>query len=931
MAPQGSTSGAGPAGPTTLDEALQALRKKWDHLALRGFNADCFVLPGAGSAAGFSAGAPALNRGGGGNAWRGLGLETLAEVPSWLPIPERLPGRAANRAWWRASEHGPAQAAWMEALGIGPGTAAVAATAVSGGILAATYGRCRFLASKEPGHLFKGKPSKQGELTATNRVKAPEPVAAFADGTAAFLSDRATGATSVPDVALFVHDTVHLAPVGVIPLSGAKHGQTIQRPLSVVSLQAATSSSAFNMQACVAALERLVVVFSWQMATSGTGEIGAIQLQLLGGRVDEVRWGENNREVLKSAAFTAAGPLAPVAVLLERKKEGPAVEVYTREATGYSIREIIPIAAGPPPTPGAPMPRGALHGRLVVWAVAGCRTVDFARVPELAVDDAGGSGDASAGTGGSKGAAVAFARARQQAKKSKLRLGEDGSAGLDMEATNWGYLIEEVAEEPGQPSLKAGCMIIAIAGQALHGLEEEVMNWRFGRGFGDGAEITYLAADHAGMVLAAEKASTEAPMEAPKDTPKAAEGATKRLTQARWKVEFPARLEAWCVAHAREPPRLLAVVDNRIYISDLAEDRPVVKDVLAGLVRPPLKRPALQISLLDSAAGDVLLVGVAKGVQIWRVPALLKPILDVKSAAAPELLATVPISGRCSFGNASLGLALGAESFGWLGLELTGAGESGGNVDLWQWFSAIRKPAPPLPAAARGRVTNSTDATPGEGDTVARILTGAGAVVDKLGAALRRGVTLVPSVTQSFAAKDSAALLRAWVGKLPDTDGEILYAAANDAEKGLADGIRELRTWIRVEGGKAANISVAARADDARAVSQWSEECRRSIIWPLQAAFEAEPSDHEEGDEDEDAPATGGLRFPLLAAASQAAVAAKAAAKGAAKGAAKAAASPASAPVAATEASTDRPMSARERAAAAAAARAAAATEEAMG
>lgn len=798
--------------------------------------------------------------------------------------------------------------------------------------MAATYGRCRFLASKEPGHLFKGKPSKQVELSATNRVAAPEPVVPFSDGTAAFLSDRASGVASVPDVALFVHDMVNCAPVGMIPMSGAKHGQTIQRPLSVVSLRSATGSSAFNMQACVAALERLVVVFSWQMATSGTGELGTIQLQLLGGRVDEVRWGEDNKEVLKSAAFTAAGPLAPVAVLLERKKEGPAVEVYTREATGYTIREIIPIAAGPPPTPGAPMSRGALHGRLAIWAVAGSRTVDFVPVPELTtVASTEGGREAGAAAGCSKGAAAAFACARQAAKKTKLRLGEDGGAGLDMEATNWGYLIEEVAEEPGQPNLKAGCVIIAIAGQALHGLEEDVMNWRFGRGFGDGAQVTYLPADLAGMVLAAEKASTESPMEAPKDMPKGAEGATKRLTQARRKVEFPARLEVWCVAYARDPPRLLAVVDNRLYMSDLAEDRPVVKDILAGVVRPPLKRPARQISLLDAAAGDVLLVGIAKGVQIWRVPALLKPILDVKSAAAPELLATVPISGRCSLGNASLGLALGAESFGWVGLELTGVGESGGNVDLWQWFSAIRKPTPPFPAAARGRVTNRADVAPGEGDTVAQTLTDAGAAVDKVGAALCRGVTLVRPVTEcERATKDSAALLRAWVGRLPDADGETLYTAANEAEKCLANGVRELRTWIRTEAGKAANISVAARADDARAVSQWSEECRRSIIWPLQSAFEAEPSDHEGGEDDEDAPPPAGLRFPLLAAASQTAAAAKAAAK--------AAAAPAAAPVAPTPAaeapspaSTERPMSARELAAAAAAARAAAAMGEAMG
>uniref|UniRef100_A0A7S4RRL2 Uncharacterized protein n=1 Tax=Alexandrium monilatum TaxID=311494 RepID=A0A7S4RRL2_9DINO len=916
-----------------LDEALRGLQRNWEQLAIRGLSPDCFVGAAGEAAEGVDGAAPALaaaSSSAASSSWRGISVLALSGVAASLPIGERLPARAASRAWWRASEYGPARDAWLKAMGNVGATSAATAAAGMGGVLAASYGRARFLASRAAAELFRGKPAEQGELAATNRVKAPEPAVAFCDGTAALLLDRASGVSSVPDVALAVYDMVSRVPIGSIALSGAKHGQTIQKPLAVASLQAAGSGSAFNAQACVAALERLVVVFSWQVMSSGAGEYGTFQLQMFGGRVDELRWGEGGKEVLRSAAFVGQGPNSPVAVLMEVTKAGPIVEVYTRDASGYGLREILPIAAGPAPQPGVTPPRGALHGNLAVWAVAGTRAVEFVPLPELMPSSlaAGGGSEgeapgAGAGAGGGKGGAgAAFARARQAAKKTKLKLGSDGGAGLDMEATRWGYLVEDVSDDPGQPDLKAGVLIIAIAGQVLHGLEDEdVMNWRFGRSFGEGVELTYLPAEYASSVIAADKASGDAEPEEASAKPQA--GPTKRLTQARMKVELPMKLEAWTVAAHREPPRLVALIDNRLHLSDLCEDRPLLKDVLSGVVRAPHKRPATRLAVLDGSAGDVLLAGIAKAVLIWRVPALIAPLVGSKPAQ-PELLAAVPMPGRCTFCSAASGLALGADAFGWLTAELSGAGEPGGNLDVWQWWSGRRKPLPPLPTAARGRST-APAAAEGEGDVVAQTLTAAGSAVDAVAKAMRRGATRVPLPALGGSAKDQVGPLRSWATKLPDEDGEALYAAANEAEKTMAEGVRELRRWMRTEGGKAASILVAARADDAKAVSRWAEECRRSVIWPLQAAFEAEPSDHEDADEEEQpAAGPGGLRFPHLArahaeaqarAAAASAPAAPAAASGGstAPGGGAAASAPAGA--------GDRPMTARERAAAAAAAR----------
>lgn len=904
-----------------MDKALNGLQQGWSKLAMRGLSPDCFVGGGEGGA---DAAALALAGGSGvasGGEWRGIGILTLAAIPAWLPVTDRLGVRGANRAWWRASEHGPSRQAWVDSLS-GSAISATELSSAAGGVVGACHGRYKFMASKAEGTLYKGKPSNRDDLLSINRLKAPEPCVAFWDATAALLLDKAPAVESVPDVVLAVYDMVTCVPVGSISLAKAQHGQTIQRPLSVLSLQAASGGGAFQAQACVAALERLVVVFSWQLGTSGNSESSDFQLQLLGGRVDEVRWGDfkkegnHKKETLKCASFAGVGPSAPVAVLLDNAREGPWVEIYMRGGGGlgsdpaaYTMREIVPIGLGAPSTPPA---QAKLFGNVAVWTVAGVKTVDFVTLPET-LAAAAGDGDAAAAGGGGGGAhgggVAAFARAKKHVKSTKLKLNEEGGAGLDMEATPWGYLVEEVDKDPGQADIKAGDCIISIGGQTLHGLEEEAMEWRFGRSFAEGAEVLILPKEHFQIVQAQDKKGAAA-AEVP-----AVGGPSTRLTQARRHVDMPTRVETWIVAADRTPPRLIVVADNRMLVADLDEDKPFAHDVLSGVIRPPYKRPTTRLALLDGGAGDIIVAGVSKGCLVWRVPALTAS-LTAKAPAKPELLAQVNLPPNANFLSATVGLSLGAQPVGWMGVEMCGASDT---FDVYHWFPGRTKPLPPLPATVRGRTGNATIER-GEGDTVAKTLTVCGAAVDAVVGIAKRSATLVPAPKEGR--ELTVEVLRSWVSQLPDAAGEELYKIINDAEKVLADGVRDLRIWIRTE-GKAPTMAAAARADDARGVSKWAENCRRQIIWPLQAAFEEgesapidpEPEDHEiEGNT--------GPRFPLLAAASAAALAAKNAAKAPAQPAPAPTPAPAAQAAAApaAEAVPTAPLSAAERRARAAAA-----------
>lgn len=105
--------------------------------------------------------------------------------------------------------------------------------------------------------------------------------------------------------------------------------------------------------------------------------------------------------------------------------------------------------------------------------------------------------------------AAAFVGHKWQSLRScSLRVGSEGGAGLDLEACDFGYLVDAVEATPGQePSLSAGSVVIAIDGVQLFGLEEEAMEAAFGSRFCDAARLMLADADE----LRKAKASAAAP------------------------------------------------------------------------------------------------------------------------------------------------------------------------------------------------------------------------------------------------------------------------------------------------------------------------------------------------------------------------------------------------------------------------------------
>jgi len=251
---------------------------------------------------------------------------------------------------------------------------------------------------------------------------------------------------------------------------------------------------------------------------------------------------------------------------------------------------------------------------------------------------------------------------------------------------------------------------------------------------------------------------------------------------------------------------------------------------------------------LDSE-GDVLLVGVAKGVLLWRVPALVAQLGSTQSIGAlgePELLAAVPMPMRCTFSSGAIGFGLGAAPLGWVGLQLTGPGFDGtGNLDLWQFYKGNESPPPAMPSTVRYK------SNAGSQDIVAKAMRTSGEAIDKLAETLRKA-----NDCRGIVAAGGVASLRAWAVALSEREAEALYAAANGAEQTLAEAVRELRRWLRAAGHGRTGTKAAAKADGARTLAKWAEDCRRSVVWPLQVAFEADDTGAEgpagDGEEDDD-------------------------------------------------------------------------------
>lgn len=98
----------------------------------------------------------------------------------------------------------------------------------------------------------------------------------------------------------------------------------------------------------------------------------------------------------------------------------------------------------------------------------------------------------------------------QSLRSCGLRLRGEAGAGLDMEASNLGYLVDAVEEDPGQEpgGLCSGAVIVEIAGVRLHGLEEDALEEAFGGHFKDGARLLLLDADELRKATSARDRST---------------------------------------------------------------------------------------------------------------------------------------------------------------------------------------------------------------------------------------------------------------------------------------------------------------------------------------------------------------------------------------------------------------------------------------
>lgn len=79
----------------------------------------------------------------------------------------------------------------------------------------------------------------------------------------------------------------------------------------------------------------------------------------------------------------------------------------------------------------------------------------------------------------------------QTLRSCSLRVCADGGAGLDLQASEFGYLVEGVEATPGQdPQLCAGSVVIEIGGLKLMDLEEDALEAAFGSRFQDAAPLT---------------------------------------------------------------------------------------------------------------------------------------------------------------------------------------------------------------------------------------------------------------------------------------------------------------------------------------------------------------------------------------------------------------------------------------------------------
>lgn len=132
----------------------------------------------------------------------------------------------------------------------------------------------------------------------------------------------------------------------------------------------------------------------------------------------------------------------------------------------------------------------------------------------------------------------------QTLRKCSLRVDADAGAGLEMEEGDFGYLVEEIAEKPGQDVvLQPRDVIVAVAGERLLGLPGDRLASTFGAHFEDGVEVLLASHDELREAQIERESNEECPCEEPGDedqAPVEASANYELLRRAPSSTEYPA-------------------------------------------------------------------------------------------------------------------------------------------------------------------------------------------------------------------------------------------------------------------------------------------------------------------------------------------------------------------------------------------------------
>jgi len=171
--------------------------------------------------------------------------------------------------------------------------------------------------------------------------------------------------------------------------------------------------------------------------------------------------------------------MAPVPVVKALKVGRPRPRVENREAT--KVKPLVVSVAIPKPSNS---PDGVAEGLTRVSRSAASSTEDeAARRPRL-----------QQASPALRQLSVQFpGSAWESWDTCRLRVDAESGAGLEMEATQYGYLVDEIDEGAGQESaLQPGTVIVCIDGRRLVGLTEPELEDTFGDAFRNGVALELL-------------------------------------------------------------------------------------------------------------------------------------------------------------------------------------------------------------------------------------------------------------------------------------------------------------------------------------------------------------------------------------------------------------------------------------------------------